>query len=362
MVEVASDVGDVAVGDSVAIEPVYRCGACPACRRGATNLCEQLGFYGLMGGGGMSEYAVMPSYMIHQLPSELSREQGALVEPIAVGLRAVRRAGLVAGQTAAVFGAGPIGAVTMQCLKALGAGQIIAVELSETRKRKALELGADVVIDPSEEDAVARIRELTGGEGVEHSFDAGGLRGHPAHRAGRDAQGRDRTIISIWEGPVSINPNDIVLAELNVLGTICYTPEDFADTIGMIRDGSIVTDGMITERIALDDVVGGGFDRAGLAQGPAREDPGPLLGLGLGRRESSLRVVRVPEGEQPGAVAEVVHGVLRRRGRARGSSDRRRPAGARPSRGRPSPGRRPRRAGRSARRGAGRRWHPARGR
>ena len=134
----------------MAIEPVYRCGACPACRRGATNLCEQLGFYGLMGGGGgMSEYAVMPSYMVHQLPAELSREQGALVEPIAVGLRAVRRAGLVAGQSAAVFGAGPIGAVTMQCLKALGAGQIIAVEVAETRKRKALELGADVVIDPS---------------------------------------------------------------------------------------------------------------------------------------------------------------------------------------------------------------------
>ena len=68
------------------------------------------------------------------------------------------------------------------------------------------------------------------------------------------------TIISIWEGPVSINPNDVVLSELDVLGTICYTPEDFADTIGMIQDGAIVTDGMITERIALDDVVAGGFD------------------------------------------------------------------------------------------------------
>ena len=98
VVEVAADVSDVSVGESVAIEPVYRCGACPACWRGATNLCEQLGFYGLMGGGGgMSEYAVMPSYMVHRLPGELSAEQGALVEPIAVGLRAVRRAGVRPG-------------------------------------------------------------------------------------------------------------------------------------------------------------------------------------------------------------------------------------------------------------------------
>ena len=261
VVEVASDVADVAVGDSVAIEPVYRCGACPACRRGATNLCEQLGFFGLMGGGGgMSEYAVMPSYMIHQLPGELSSEQGALVEPIAVGLRAVRRAGFVAGQSAAVFGAGPIGAVTMQCLRASGAGQIIAVEVAEARKRKALELGADVVVDPSEEDVVARVRELTGGEGVEHSFDAAGIEITLTTALAATRKGGTVTIISIWEGPVSINPNDIVLSELNVLGTICYTPGDFADTIGMIQDGSIVTDGMITERIALDDVVRGGFD------------------------------------------------------------------------------------------------------
>ena len=123
-----------------------------------------------------------------------------------------------------MFGAGPIGAVTMQCLKALGAGQIIAVELSETRKRKALELGADVVIDPSEEDAVARIRELTGGEGVEHSFDAAGIEVTLRTALAATRKGGTVTIISIWEGPVSINPNDIVLSELNVLGTICYTP------------------------------------------------------------------------------------------------------------------------------------------
>ena len=261
VVEVGNDVDGVSAGDMVAIEPVFRCGECAACRRGATNLCEKLGFYGLMGGGGgMSEFAVMPSYMIHQLPEGLTSEQGALVEPIAVGLRAVRRAGFREGQSALVFGGGPIGAVTVQCLKAAGAGQILVAELSEARKKKALDIGADAVIDPREEDVVERVRELTDGEGAEHSFDAAGIQVTLETALHATRKGGTVTIISIWEGPVQINPNDIVLSELNVVGTICYTPEDFADTIAMLKDGSIETEGIITERIPLSDVVKGGFD------------------------------------------------------------------------------------------------------
>ena len=172
----------------------------------------------------MSEYAVVPSYMIHQLPAGLTGEHGALVEPIAVGLRAVRRAGVQAGQSALVLGAGPIGAVTVLCLKALGAGQILVAEVAEARKRKALELGADEVIDPSQEDVVQRVRELTGGDGTDHAFDAAGIEQtlKTALRATR--KNGTVTIISIWEGPVSIDPNEIVLRELVVRGTICLHP------------------------------------------------------------------------------------------------------------------------------------------
>ncbi len=261
VVEVGDGSAEVNTGDRVAIEPVFRCGECAACQRGAPNLCAKLGFYGLMGGGGgMSEFAVVPSYMLHRMPEGLTTEQGALVEPIAVGLRAVRRAGFEEGQSAVVFGGGPIGAVTVQCLRAMGAGLVMLAEVAEARKNKALEIGADVVIDPSEEDVVERVSELTDGEGAEHSFDAAGIQETLQTAMHATRKGGTVTIISIWEGPVELNPNDIVMSELNVGGTICYTPEDFADTISMLKDGSIKTEGIITERIPLSDVVEGGFE------------------------------------------------------------------------------------------------------
>ncbi len=260
VVDVADDVEGIANGAHVAIEPVFRCGECAPCKAGFPNLCAQLGFYGLMGGGGgMSEFAVMPSYMVHRLPDGMTSEVGALVEPIAVGLRAVRQAGIKAGDSAVVLGAGPIGAVTVQCLRALGAGPIIVVEVSDARKRKAAELGADAVVDPTEEDAVARVRELTGGEGADYAFDAAGVQ--ETFQTGLHAV-RKRgtlTVISIWEGPIQINPNDIVLNEVHIVGTIAYTPQDFSDTITMLKDGSIATEGIVTQRIPLADVVDDGF-------------------------------------------------------------------------------------------------------
>ena len=260
VVEVGEGVEGTEVGDRVAIQPVYRCGECPECRRGAYNLCRKLGFYGLSGGGGgLSEYTVVPAYMSHRLPEGLTSEQGALVEPIAVGLRAVRRAGVKEGQSAIVFGAGPIGAVTVQCLRALGAGFIAVAEVSETRKKKAQEIGADAVIDPSEEDVVKKVKEMTDGVGMDVSFDAAGIQEtfQTAMRATR--KGGTVANIAIWEGPIEIEPNVMVLSELNLVGTIAYTPEDFADTIEMIKDGRIDTEGLVTARVPLSDVVEGGF-------------------------------------------------------------------------------------------------------
>ena len=161
VVEVGGGVTRFQAGDRVVVEPIYACGHCEACKQGRYNLCDQMGFLGLAGGGGgFSEYVTADEHMVHAIPDSISYEQGALVEPSAVALHAVRQSKLNVGDTAAVFGAGPIGLLVIEALKASGASDIYVVELSPERKAKAKELGA-IVIDPTEVQVVEEIHRLT---------------------------------------------------------------------------------------------------------------------------------------------------------------------------------------------------------
>lgn len=149
VVELGEGVDDIAIGDRVAVEPIFSCGQCAPCREGLYNLCEDLGFVGLSGGaGGFAAFSVVPARMAHNMPDALSMEQGALVEPAAVALHAVRVSTIKAGDTAAVFGAGPIGLMLVEALRAAGAGQIYVVEPSKERRAKAMELGATLPSEP----------------------------------------------------------------------------------------------------------------------------------------------------------------------------------------------------------------------
>lgn len=130
IVEIGEGVSDYQVGDRVVVEPIFATHG----HQGAYNLDENMGFLGLAGGGGgFSEYVSVDTELLHKLPDELSYEQGALVEPSAVALYAVRSSKVQAGDTAAVFGCGPIGLLVIEALKAAGATDIYAVELSPER-------------------------------------------------------------------------------------------------------------------------------------------------------------------------------------------------------------------------------------
>jgi (R,R)-butanediol dehydrogenase/meso-butanediol dehydrogenase/diacetyl reductase len=263
--KVGTAVSDLTVGDAVAVNPVLNCGECRQCREGRYNVCDNIGFIGLSGGpGGFAENTVVEAHRAIPLGDEVPIEYGALVEPLSVGLHAIRRSSLRVGDDVAVFGSGPIGLSVIQCARAVGAEQIFVSEPQDARRERAADCGADELIDPTEADAVEHITDATGG-GVDVAFEVAGVNAtyNAALQATRPTG--NLTIVSTFEDEVTTNPNNIVHGERTVTGTLAMQAgpranEEFGTVINMLRGGTLDPDPFVTDRIVLDDIVDSGFE------------------------------------------------------------------------------------------------------
>ncbi len=175
VVEVGKDVKSLKVGDKVALEPGKTCGKCEFCKTGRYNLCPDVVFFATPPVDGVfQEYVAHEEALCFKLPDNMDTMEGALIEPLAVGFHAAKQSGAEFGMTAVVSGAGCIGLCTMMALKAIGVTDVIVVDVMQKRLDKALELGATAVINGMEENAVAKVMELTGGRGVDIALDTSG--------------------------------------------------------------------------------------------------------------------------------------------------------------------------------------------
>jgi (R,R)-butanediol dehydrogenase / meso-butanediol dehydrogenase / diacetyl reductase len=261
--DVGGGVDDIVEGDRVAIEPIYRCGACRPCRTGQYNLCTSIGFHGLMADGGMAEYTVVPPDQIHKLPDDVPIEMGALVEPMSVAYHAAKLAEVNDQSRALIYGAGPIGIGIWFALRGLGLTEIDVVEPSETRRASIETLGART-FDPVSQDVPGLIAEQTGGNGVDAAFDAAGVQ--PAIESALNCIGERRPLISvaIYDKPLSTPLINLVLRERRIQGTICYTGDDYRAVIDLMARGHYDTTGWV-DTIPLTGVIEQGFEelRAG---------------------------------------------------------------------------------------------------
>lgn len=157
-------------GDQFALEPGTACGHCEMCRVGRANLCDNMQF---MSSGGIPgffrEYVNLPAHNLIPVPKHVGLKEATLIEPIAVALHSLSFASLKPGETAVVFGTGPIGLLTVAALKLAGAGRVWAVEPVAHRREMAKMIGADVVLDTT--DPVGTILADTGRRGVDIAFD-----------------------------------------------------------------------------------------------------------------------------------------------------------------------------------------------
>lgn len=174
VVELGEGADGLQVGDRVALEPGYSCGKCEFCKTGRYNLCPDVRFFAAPPvSGALQEYVVHPADMCFKLPDNVSTMEGALVEPLSVGLHAAALGSVGLGQSVVILGAGCIGLVTMLAAKARGASNIIVVDLHEKRLEFAREMGADHTIHAQSEDVLKRIHEILG-DGPDVVFETAG--------------------------------------------------------------------------------------------------------------------------------------------------------------------------------------------
>ena len=254
VVEIGEGVENVKVGDRVAIEPIIAEHGLV----GDYNLDPNLNFVGLAANGGFAEFCVVDGELAHIIPDSLSYEQAALTELSAVALYAVRQSALKAGDTAAVFGCGPIGLLVIESLRAAGASKIYAVELSEERQAKAEELGAIVVRPEEGESTVDAIQRLTDG-GVDVSYEVTGVPVVLQQALQSVRKAGECMVVSIWEKEAAIDPNELAIGEKALKGIIAYR-HIFPNVLELMEKGYYSADKLVTKKIKVDDIVEEGFE------------------------------------------------------------------------------------------------------
>jgi len=255
VVETGSGVKDLKVGDRVALEPGKTCGKCEFCKSGKYNLCKDVIFFATPPVNGVfQEYVAHEEGLCFKLPENVSTMEGALIEPLAVGLHAALQGGATLGQTAVVTGTGCIGLCSLLSLKAMGVSKIIVVDIMEKRLQKALELGADYVINGKEEDAIERILELTNGKGFDIGIETAGSQ-ITASQLIKSAK-KGSTIVFVGysaSGEMTLPIGTALDKELNFKTVFRYR-NIYPMAIEAVSKGQIKVKDIVTDYFELDDI------------------------------------------------------------------------------------------------------------
>lgn len=247
---VGEGVAGFSPGDEVLLEPNLIDGICWYCRTGRYNLCEHLAVVGCQTAGALAEAFVAPAGRFHHIPAGMSMMQAATVEPLSTATHAVRVAEGVRDRTVAVLGAGSIGLLTMLASRAAGAVAVAVTDPLAAKRDLALELGADMALDPTEADPVAQIRrDLPWRPDV--VFDCVATEASVAQAIALSLKGGTVVVEGVPRGQVSIPLHLVQDRELRLQGTAMYVRQDVERAIELIVDGHVPVDRLVTAEFPL---------------------------------------------------------------------------------------------------------------
>lgn len=255
VVEVGENVRHLQVGDRVALEPGKTCGHCEFCREGRYNLCPDVQFFATPPVDGVfQEYVAHEAALCFKLPDNVSTMEGALIEPLAVGFHAANQGGAHAGQTAVVMGSGCIGLVSMMALRAEGVSRVYVVDVMRKRLDKALELGADAVINGAEEDAVEAVERLTEGRGADLVIETAGTETTTRQAIRLSKRGATIVLVGYSKSGEMTLPMSLALDKELTFKTVFRYRHIYPMAIDAVASGRVNLRGIVTDVFDFDDI------------------------------------------------------------------------------------------------------------
>jgi len=240
----------VRVGDRVAVEPNYSCGACPLCREGNRNLCLSRTAVGIDVDGCFAESVRVPERCCWPAPAGVPDDDLLITEPLAVVVRAVARGAVAPGESAAVVGAGSLGLLALQVLRGRGA-RVLVVSRTARRFALARELGAEATHAVAEAPLEATARTFSGREGVDVVIETAGTAEAVAHALALVRPGGRVVLTGLPHEPTPVAFFSVVRREVTLTGSMIYQDE-FPEAMRLVAAGTVRTRPLVTHRFALD--------------------------------------------------------------------------------------------------------------
>jgi len=246
---IGSGVAGLAVGDRVTFDSTIYCGTCSYCRRGEANLCDKRQVLGVSCGdyrraGAFAEFVAVPSRIVYRLPDTIPFEEAAMLEAVSVAIHAVSLAQVSANSSALVLGAGMIGLLIVQVLRAAGCSQIIVADIDDSRLKLAEDVGADTTLS-AKLDVAAEVGKLTGGAGVDVAMEAVGKA--DSVRASIESVRKGGTVVLVGNiAPEVILPlQKVVTRQIRLQGS-CASAGEYPRAMELLASGAIQVKNLIT--------------------------------------------------------------------------------------------------------------------
>lgn len=251
--DTGSGVTKVKPGMKATARPQLVCGECAPCKRGQYNACQHLKVQGFQAPGVAQEYFVVPENRVVVLPESMTLEQGAMVEPAAVGAHSTSRTSGIEGKNVVVSGAGTIGNLVAQFAKARGAKKVLITDISNYRLEKAKACGIGEVLNVKETNFVEGVQKYFGEEGFQVGMEAAGVQESLDVLMANVEKGGDVVILGVYAKNPTVNMFHLGEHELNVYGSMMYKHEDYLAAVEMIETGKINLDPLISKHFPFEE-------------------------------------------------------------------------------------------------------------